>query len=309
MLKIKTVLVEKMWGGTNLKKYNFDLPSEKTGEAWLISGFKGYESKIENKDLNLSEYYKKNHDKFNNFNSEEFPLLVKIIDANDKLSVQVHPDNKLAQELDDYPFGKSEAWYIIDHKPNAKIIVGSKTKNKEELISAIKKRDWNNVYNVINSVKHIALNIDAGTIHAILEGNLIYEVQQSSNLTYRMYDFDRLENNKPRELHIEKSIKSVTTNNNIQQLPKTIIDNSELNITQIINNSFFILEKWIMKDKTSVKLDVNGRNFLLVSNLENLEVEINSMILRKGESLIIEADDLNDKVILTKGELLVSYPK
>ena len=136
-----------------------------------------------------------------------FPLLVKFIDAKDNLSVQVHPDDKYAKQYED-DIGKTEMWYVMDCDENAKIIYGMKKDVKqEEIADIIKQGKLRDNLKELSIHKGDIIYIPSGTVHAILKGTLICEVQQNSNLTYRVYDWDRLgKDGKPRELHIKKAI-------------------------------------------------------------------------------------------------------
>lgn len=147
-----------------------------------------------------------------------FPLLVKFIDAKDNLSVQVHPDDKYAKQYED-DIGKTEMWYVMDCDENAKIIYGMKKDVKqEEIADIIKQGKLRDNLKELSIHKGDIIYIPSGTVHAILKGTLICEVQQNSNLTYRVYDWDRLgKDGKPRELHIKKAIDVIRqdANNNI----------------------------------------------------------------------------------------------
>ena len=209
MLKVNAVFSEKIWGGSKLREYGFDIPSNKTGEAWIISSYKGNSSKLDNGET-LRTFYKNNRNLFNNFPSDEFPLLVKILDANKSLSIQVHPNDKKAQELEGYPFGKTECWYILDAKNNAEIIIDINATSKKEAKKLIDQNGWEKLLIKHKIKKGDLFDIKSGTVHAILEGTVVYELQQSSDITYRLYDFERKDNEGNfRELHIDKSLDSI----------------------------------------------------------------------------------------------------
>lgn len=140
-------------------------------------------------------------------NMERFPLLIKFIDAKDNLSVQVHPDDEYAIKHES-DTGKTEMWYVMDCEENAKIICGmKKTVKQEEIASIIREGKIREALNEVSIHKGDVIYIPSGTVHAILKGTLICEIQQNSNLTYRVYDWDRIgKDGKPRQLHIEKAI-------------------------------------------------------------------------------------------------------
>ncbi len=309
MLKLSPLFIEKKWGGKSLKRFGFSIPSNKTGEAWLISGYENNESPIKNEDLNLNQFYKKNKSLFNNYHSKDFPLLVKIIDAKNDLSVQVHPNDIEAKKFEGETNGKSECWHIIDCKKNNEIILGSKVKSKVELKSKIENNDWNNLFTKRVIKRGESFNVDPGTIHAICKGTLIYELQQSSDITYRFYDYDRLDDDgNKRELHIEKAIEVTKfSNNNILQKEEVIFKTAFFEEKQIISNKYFNLYTWEINGSEFLNIDKN-RNFLLITNIGKAAL-INNCQLEKGQSIIILHNELRGITISGKTKLLVGNPK
>lgn len=136
----------------------------------------------------------------------EFPLLVKIIDARDDLSIQVHPDNAYAAEHENGSLGKMECWYILDCDEDGTIVIGHHAKDKEELRSMIEQGRWTEFIREVPIKKGDFFQINPGCVHAIKGGTLILETQQSSDITYRVYDYDRLSEGRPRQLHVQQSI-------------------------------------------------------------------------------------------------------
>jgi len=182
--------------------------------------------------------------------NSDFPLLIKIIDANDKLSVQVHPDDDYALKCNEKN-GKNEVWYILDAKPGAKLIYGlKKSTTRYELLKAIENKEIKKYLNEIPVKPGDTLYIPAGTVHAILDGILIAEIQQDSDTTYRLYDWDRLDSHgNPRELHIKKALDVINFNevpekNNVNE----IIKNGDFTLSKLCSNKYFTLEK----------IDING---------------------------------------------------
>ncbi|MDO4662085.1 MAG: class I mannose-6-phosphate isomerase [Tissierellia bacterium] len=210
ILFLKGKFFEKIWGGDNLKKeFGYDLPSNKTGEYWAVSGMKNNESIITNfNNINLNKFYKDNPGLFGDEKADTFPLLVKLLDANDDLSIQIHPDDKLANELENSS-GKTECWYILGNKESS-IIYGHNEKSLSVLKEKIKNGQWNNLFKEVKTNKDDFFYVPSGTIHAIKAGNIILEIQQSSDVTYRLYDYDRKDDKgNLRELHIDKSLKAI----------------------------------------------------------------------------------------------------
>jgi mannose-6-phosphate isomerase len=201
-LKLRPVLKDIIWGGTRLaEKYGKSSdPAKKIAESWELAIHKNGISTIENGKYagkSLSEFYR----------LEKFPLLVKFIDAEQNLSVQVHPGDEYAEKHENES-GKTEMWHIVDAKPGAKIAYGLNAGYaREKLREQIQKNKFEDCLNYIEVSPGDTYFIPAGLIHAIGEGILVLEIQQNSDATYRLYDYNRLgANNKPRELHIEKAL-------------------------------------------------------------------------------------------------------
>jgi mannose-6-phosphate isomerase len=218
-LKFRPIIKDKIWGGTRLKKVlNKPVRTDKAGESWEISGYPGNLSKIKNGFLagntieEIIEVYMGDvvgDGVFERFGTL-FPLLIKFIDANDVLSVQVHPDDELAHKQFG-SFGKTEMWYIIEAEKEAEIIVGFNTKVDKGLYQ--KHMDEDKLLDILNKEKALAGDVfflPAGRIHAIGAGILLAEIQQTSDATLRIYDFNRRdEKGNPRELHTEKALEAI----------------------------------------------------------------------------------------------------
>jgi len=213
-LKLIPAFKDYIWGGEKLKtQFGKDVDISPLAESWELSCHKdGYsiisggvydgetlDSVIKNNPEILGTYCKNN----------ELPILIKLIDAADNLSVQVHPNDEQAKEWEGQN-GKTEMWYVVDADENAKITFGlTKDITKDELELAIKENKVESLLNTVPSNKGDVFFVDAGTIHAIGKGNLIAEIQQNSNVTYRLYDYGRKgKDGKERELHIEKGVKA-----------------------------------------------------------------------------------------------------
>ncbi len=215
MTKLKPFAVQTIWGGRKLiESYNVKTELENCAEAWMLSCFKGFESTVENGEyagMNLNQIIEKEGRGILGKNAEsfdDFPILIKFIDAMDDLSVQVHPDDEYAKQYNG-GFGKTECWYIMDCEPGAKIIYGFKNKiTTEEFAKAIAENKIEDVVNFVEVKKGDFFFIDAGTLHAICKGILLAEVQQNSNVTFRAYDYNRFDAkcNGPRPLHIKETL-------------------------------------------------------------------------------------------------------
>ena len=271
ILFLKGEFVEKIWGGERLKKeFPYQFESKNIGEYWAISAMKEFPSKILNgkyQGENLDILYQNQKDLFGNENKEKFPLLIKLIDANDDLSIQVHPDDDMAKIENSY--GKSECWYILN-EDEASIIYGLRTKDKKDAIKMIDNKKWEELLNIEKSIKGDFFKVPAGMVHAIKKGSLILEIQQASDLTYRLYDYDRVDKNgDKRDLHLEKSKEAIKcldtekTHENLEEKSEILYDNEYFTVKKIN-----VKEKDTFERKDSYLLEsvINGEGEIIVDN-------------------------------------------
>lgn len=209
---LKAPCKDYIWGGNRLREYGKQSDGERIAESWELSCHPDGESVIaegEFAGMTLSAFLKRHPEAMGTRGAalDRFPVLVKLIDAKDDLSVQVHPDDAYAQRAEGEP-GKTEMWYVVDAQPGAQLICGfEKSISREELRRAIEENTLLDIVHRVPVKKGDVCFIPAGTLHAIGKGLLIAEVQQNSNLTYRVYDYGRAgTDGKPRTLHIEKAL-------------------------------------------------------------------------------------------------------
>lgn len=218
-LKFNPILKDKIWGGNKLKSVLKKSSSkENLGESWEISGVEGDVSVIKNGFLagntleEVIEIYMGDivgEPIYNKFNTE-FPLLFKFIDANQDLSIQVHPDDKLSKERHN-AYGKTEMWYVIDAEPKSQLISGFiKKTSKEEYLKSLKEGQLTSLLKAHDVKPGDTFFIPAGDVHAIGAGVLLAEIQQTSDITYRIYDYDRKDSDgNTRELHTELALDAI----------------------------------------------------------------------------------------------------
>ena len=213
-----SLYMERVWGGRELETiYRRKLPSDNHpyGEAWEMTDRTDEQSIVNHgplKGYSLNDLWQKKRDEIfgTGFeNTSRFPLLIKILDARDKLSIQVHPPASIASELGGEP--KTEMWYIAETSPDAKLYVGLKSGiSKTDFYDAIENGEVGEVVHCITPKRGDSIFIPSGRLHAIGAGLLIYEIQQNSDTTYRVFDWNRLGlDGKPRELHIESSMRCI----------------------------------------------------------------------------------------------------
>lgn len=292
---LQPVFQEKIWGGDKLKTlFDYDIPNDQTGEAWVISAHSNGPSEVINGPLKgekLSQLWQANPGLFGKeITSEAFPLLVKILDANDDLSVQVHPNDTYARNVEGERYGKTECWYILSAEENAEIVLGHHAQSKEEFRSMVDSGDWEDLLRRVKVQKGDFIYVPSGTIHAIGKGIVILETQQSSDVTYRVYDYDRSDSyGQKRELHINSAIE-VTTYPHQDTIPKqTEKVNEGLISTKLIEEKYFNVWHWKLDGKVSSRLE---SDFLLVSvtsGAGKILVGENESSIKKGDNFILPA--------------------
>ena len=213
VLTVEPVFAPRMWGGTTLREWYADLvPDEVIGECWAVSGLpgrsggisagapSGYTLEMAWRDGLITGQPRE----------DDFPLLCKILDPADWLSVQVHPDDEQAHRLEGMPRGKAECWYVLECAPGAELIMGHRRDTAQQLRQDL--LDGRLMGELISHPVHPGsfFMVPAGCVHAVGPGMLVYEVQQSSDITYRLYDFDRVGvDGTPRDLHVDKGFSVV----------------------------------------------------------------------------------------------------
>lgn len=211
LIFLDPVFHNKIWGGRRLEKeFGYAIPDGAVGECWAISAHPAGDCVVREgayKGKYLSELWEHEPQLFEGAPGDRFPLLIKIIDADGDLSIQVHPDDAYAKEHENGSLGKSECWYVLAAEEGATIVVGQKARSREEFEASVNKGAWSELLNEIPIHAGDFFQINPGTVHAIKAGTLILETQQSSDITYRVYDYDRVQDDgTKRELHLEKSL-------------------------------------------------------------------------------------------------------
>lgn len=268
-LKFEPILKDKIWGGEKLKKV-LDKPtdSKECGESWELSGVAGDVSIVSEGELkgkSLTELIgtytgdllgKKVYSRFGN----NFPLLIKFIDANQDLSIQVHPNDAMAKERHN-SFGKTEMWYVVDAEPGATLISGfNKPTSKEEYLEYFNSGKLTDLLNKENVENDDVFYLPAGRVHTIGKGLLIAEIQQTSDITYRIYDFDRTDaQGNKRELHVEQALGAIDFG--FYQEYKTTYDKSASE-TNLVSCDYFTTNKLIVKKE--VKRDYQSIDSFIV---------------------------------------------
>lgn len=310
-LFLKPVFQERIWGGNLLnKEYGYEIPSDKTGECWAISAHPNGASTVSNgkfEGMTLAEIWEKYPEVFGNPTEKVFPLLTKILDASDDLSVQVHPDDEYAFKNENGELGKTECWYVLSCEEGAELVFGHHAQTKEEFVDRIEKGEWNELLQKVKVKAGDFLHVPAGAIHGIGAGIMILETQQSSDTTYRVYDYDRRDDQgNLRELHVEKSI-AVSTVPHMSEQKSPVIETREgVKSTTYVEDKYFTVYKWEVNGNAEFSFD---DKYLLASVLDGsgtLENNGTSFEFKKGDHFIIPVG-FGEFQIKGECELMISH--
>lgn len=310
-LIFEPILQDRIWGGTKLGTYlgKTNLPSDTTGESWELSDVKGNVSVVANGEYkgktlaDLLENYPaevlgyKVYEKF----GKEFPLLFKFLDAKDDLSIQVHPNDELAKKRHN-SFGKTEMWYVMQADEGARIIVGFKHKSSpEEYLEHLKNKSLINILNEVPVKKGDVFFLETGTIHAIGAGIVIAEIQQTSDITYRIYDWDRVDaQGKSRELHVEEALDAMNYNTTDTRKHYTALEN-QANV--MVDCPYFTTSYFPLKGSTGVSKE-GGSFTVYICTEGEFSVEANGekYNFKQGDTVLIPA---SLKVYILSGEAIL----
>lgn len=298
-LKFEPILKERLWGGTKLQSVlNKKIESEITGESWEISAVDGDVSIVSNGELagaSLAQLITKYGEELlgksvvNRFGSD-FPILIKFIDAKQDLSIQLHPNDALAKERHN-SFGKTEMWYIMDADQGAKLIVGfNKSVTKEEYSNALKNDSLTDILNYEGVTEGDTFFINTGKIHAIGAGVLLAEIQQTSDITYRVFDFNRKDKNgNLRELHTDLAIDAIDYEKKDDF--KVSYHKEYDNVNKMVDCPYF--KTSFLQLSKDMQLDVSQRDsftiYMCVSGAVTISTETGAVHIQKGETVLVPA--------------------
>lgn len=258
MYLLKPISKKRIWGTKRLHEYSGDEEIDTIGSVYTMTSNENFSSEIlngEEKGSTLYDVIKKDPSKFGLKENEPFPIIVSLTGAEKDLSIQVHPTDEFAQKYENALVGKSESWYFIEAPKENWIYAGCKKENKKEIKELIEKGKYKEVVGTYPVKKFDLVFIPSGTLHALTKGSLVYEIQQSTDITYRFFDYDRIDDDgQKRELHLEKAINTLQPKQNIKtsdfkeekeydELPYSIsrklIDNNlinQTNVAQVVTN-------------------------------------------------------------------------
>ena len=292
VLFFKAIPRPAIWGHTKVRDFfGYDDFPEGIGQSWSFSaqdgeglstvcingGFKG---------KTLKELWEKHQELFGH-PGEDFPVIISLVGPEDDLSIQVHPDDEHAQKIG-YKRGKNEAWFFIESDPGASIVYGQKTKNKEELQEMINQDKWDDIYKKYPVADGDFVYLPAGCLHAMGKGNVVYEIQQSTDVTYRFYDYHRKDKDgNERELHVQQSIDVTTVPYqpyDIENQVEETIENGKRK--ELVSSNYLTLNKYDMIGYNKVK---NDKPFQLVSIIEG-KGTVEGKEVKKGDHFVVCSD-------------------
>lgn len=313
-LKFKPILKERLWGGTKLKDVlGKPIENDITGESWELSAVEGDVSVVANGDLSgtsLQELINKYPEEllgksvFKRF-GKEFPILIKFIDAKQDLSIQLHPNDELAKKRHN-SFGKTEMWYIMDADDGAELIVGfNKDVTKEEYTKSIEEDTLLDLLNYESVKEGDTFFINTGKMHAIGAGVLLAEIQQTSDVTYRVFDFNRKDKNgNLRELHTDLALDAIDYTKKADF--KVKYSDKKDSVINMVSSPYFntnILE--LTKD---LELDVENRDsftiYMCVGGKASISNEFGTVTIENGETTLLAAQSKKINIITTNAKLL-----
>lgn len=292
---LKPVSHETIWGGTKLVPFAPE-SHDKLGHLYSLVSNGEFESEIINgkyKNRRFKEYFQENKAKFGLAKFESFPFVIALVDPKEDLSIQVHPDDKCAQEIENRPFGKNESWYFIEPPTNRWLFNGCRVSTIEEIEQKINE---NRVEEDV--IDHLQINekdyvfVEQGTMHAATHGALFYEIEENCNLTYRFFDFNRKDKNgNKRELHIDKALKAIN--------PKLKSKARKYNGEEIIERLY---STKLYEDTTEYKNNSSTLECLTVLNGETI---IENCKIQTGTTIILEP---NEEIKLNKSNFIIARP-
>lgn len=295
---LKPKLVYRLWGNDKLNKQFGDESVNNPGEAWIISAINDNESNLLNSNESFNDFFTNNKKFFDNYESDVYPLLTKIIATSQDLSIQVHPGNNYAKNFDS--LGKTECWYVLDSQDG--YIYTDANMPIENKVKAIKENDVMSVLNKWNVKEGDFYFINAQKIHAIGKNVKIFELQQSSDLTFRIDDFNRIDasTKRLRELHIDDACNAILSVEEQINTTKEVIDS---NLELLTKNKYFSLFK--LNNVETKDYEFNDARWIQVF-VNKGKGTLNGVKICENNSLILHSD-IKKLTISGDLQLMISY--
>ncbi|MDD6797605.1 MAG: sugar phosphate nucleotidyltransferase [Clostridia bacterium] len=317
IVKLDPAFKDNLWGGTKLrtvfgKKCDYDI----IAESWELSAHPDGQSRIAEgryRGMLFNEYLRRIGKEALGWKCQaldRFPILIKFIDAKQALSVQIHPDDEYALEVEG-EYGKNEVWYVLDCEPGASLYCGlSRKTSKEEIKQRIANNTITEILNEVKVKKGDVVFIKAGTIHAIGAGILICEIQQNSNSTYRLYDYDRRDKyGNLRELHLEKALDVVDVEPYVRNndKPELLQSDENFDVERLVQCKYFECFKYVVRKEAKIMVDeASFVSVLFLSGCGSITVDKRTLEFKAGESFFVTAGKKNI-IIHGESECIVTH--
>lgn len=300
MLVLEPVSLEKIWGTNRLHNYCGDPTIDKIGIVYTASGIPGITNPIDDnqfKEKDFQSAVKNNPEKFGlPADYEEFPIIVAFTAADADLSIQVHPTDDYAKEHEGAKYGKSESWYFIDEPEKGWIYTGSREDDKDLINKKMMDGEFEDVIGKLEVKEKDLVFIPSGTLHALTEGSLVYEIQQSTDITYRFYDFDRKDSDgKKRELHMEKAIETLETERDSQ-------------LGSIEYEAEVYEKPYSLKLSRLTNDYQNNQDIAQILTVLEGEYILNDQLMVPGQSVVIFPEEKVTVDVKTIGEIMIATP-
>lgn len=306
-LKFKNIYFEKIWGSQALSTIRDNVPKGKIGESWDVACHDKAMSIVANgkyKGMRLDELIEQKNELLlgRELAGKKFPLLIKFLSSGEKLSVQVHPDDEYARKYENGELGKTEAWYIVEAKEDAYIILGTNGCTKEEFEKSIEDGTVEKHMNKINVKKGDVYYLKSGLIHTMGPGIIAAEIQQNSDTTYRVYDYDR-----GRETHIDKALDVIRFDYKGKKSEGLLVERNGYNKTYYCLSKYFSLEVYDIFESITEKSDEERFYiFTAVEGKGTIQYDDGEVDFKKGDSIFVPAT-LGNYTIQGHCRLIKSY--
>lgn len=279
-----------LWGKTVVKDYfHYDSFPDGVGQAWAFSGQQEESTVCLNgpfKGLTLWTLWQEHQELFG-YKQGHFPVIISLVGPEDDLSIQVHPDSIYASSHG-LPTGKNEAWYFIEAKSDASIVYGHHAKNPEDLNQYIKENKWYDLIRYLKVKKDDFVYLPASLLHALKAGSIVYEIQEATDVTYRFFDYQRVdEQGNQRELHLQQAIECLSYDPNMMEnkVEPIVVTNDQYITTTYIHNESFTVSKW----EVDGQCDFIDTNYQLATVIHG-KGTVDAIDISVGDNFLIPID-------------------
>ena len=284
MYILKSIPKTRVWGTNRLQSYSTQPIEGKIGSVYSASGIDEIDSPLESGNETLSKMILQKPEKFGLLKGEIFPLIISMTAADEDLSIQVHPTDEYARDVENKRYGKSEAWFFLSEPESKTIIAGQTAKSEAMFSQSVKEGNYQEILARETVAENDMVYIPSGTIHALTKGSLVYEIQQSTDITYRFYDYDRLDaTGEKRALHTKKALETVDCQKKVSKVHFSLeqtLDVREFKVKRTVLQGSYTNEESIVQILTLIKEDtrinhkkvVKGQSVLLLPN-EQITIE------------------------------------